>query len=165
MALSFRTLLLVFLASCDLTLAHVALTYPPARKYDLDFLDNSRTKGPCGMPKGECEQCAGPLYTELWRSNMDLCSRKYNRPLQKDIPLHGGQNIFIESDRCSVDCESHRHLWKITGHCRIHKGTSSGSVRRQLNLICTLTTCFFKISFNNIPQLLLVHSSVDIQNM
>lgn len=33
--------------------AHVALTYPPARKYDLDFLDNSRTKGPCGMPKGE----------------------------------------------------------------------------------------------------------------
>lgn len=31
---------------------HVALTYPPARKYDLDFLDNSRTKGPCGMPKG-----------------------------------------------------------------------------------------------------------------
>lgn len=33
--------------------AHVALTYPPARGYDLDFLDNSRTKGPCGMPKGE----------------------------------------------------------------------------------------------------------------
>lgn len=32
--------------------AHVALTFPPARKYDLDFLDNSRTKGPCGMPKG-----------------------------------------------------------------------------------------------------------------
>lgn len=34
--------------------AHVALTFPPARKYDLDFLDNSRTPGPCGMPKGEC---------------------------------------------------------------------------------------------------------------
>lgn len=33
--------------------AHVALTYPPARKYDLDFLDNSRTRGPCGMPKGK----------------------------------------------------------------------------------------------------------------
>lgn len=32
---------------------HVALTYPPARKFDLDFLDNSRTKPPCGMPKGE----------------------------------------------------------------------------------------------------------------
>jgi len=34
--------------------AHVALTYPPARKFDLDFLDNARTKAPCGMPKGEC---------------------------------------------------------------------------------------------------------------
>jgi len=53
MAYSFRTLFLVFLASFDFTVAHVALTYPPARKYDLDFLDNSRTKGPCGMPKGE----------------------------------------------------------------------------------------------------------------
>lgn len=37
----------------DQTVGHVALTFPPARKYDLDFLDNSRTKGPCGMPKGE----------------------------------------------------------------------------------------------------------------
>lgn len=31
---------------------HIALTFPPARKYDLDFLDNSRTKAPCGMPRG-----------------------------------------------------------------------------------------------------------------
>lgn len=39
------------------TSAHVALTYPPARQYDLDFLDNSRTKGPCGMPKGKFVLC------------------------------------------------------------------------------------------------------------
>ena len=32
--------------------SHVALTYPPARSYNLDFLDNARTPGPCGMPKG-----------------------------------------------------------------------------------------------------------------
>lgn len=32
---------------------HVALVFPPARKYDLDFLDSSRTKAPCGMPKGK----------------------------------------------------------------------------------------------------------------
>lgn len=44
---------LVTLASLPVAQAHVALTYPPARKYDLDFLDNSRTRGPCGMPKGE----------------------------------------------------------------------------------------------------------------
>ena len=33
--------------------AHVGLTFPPARQYDLDFLDNVRTKPPCGMPKGK----------------------------------------------------------------------------------------------------------------
>nr|XP_053637941.1 uncharacterized protein LOC128692680 isoform X2 [Cherax quadricarinatus] len=32
--------------------AHVALTFPPARKYNLDFLDTFRTQAPCGMPKG-----------------------------------------------------------------------------------------------------------------
>lgn len=44
--------------------AHVALTYPPARKYDLDFLDNSRTKPPCGMPKGAyCVLCYKLQFT------------------------------------------------------------------------------------------------------
>uniref|UniRef100_A0A182FFU9 Uncharacterized protein n=1 Tax=Anopheles albimanus TaxID=7167 RepID=A0A182FFU9_ANOAL len=52
-----RSLSLVALVLLPLVLppaaieAHVALTFPPARKYDLDFLDNSRTKAPCGMPK------------------------------------------------------------------------------------------------------------------
>lgn len=46
--------LTVVVISCiPLISGHVALTYPPARKYDLDFLDNTRTKGPCGMPKGK----------------------------------------------------------------------------------------------------------------
>lgn len=35
------------------TTSHVALTFPPARTFDLDFLDTSRTPGPCGMPKGK----------------------------------------------------------------------------------------------------------------
>lgn len=30
---------------------HVRLNYPKARMYDLDFLDNVRTRGPCGMPE------------------------------------------------------------------------------------------------------------------
>lgn len=46
-------LALITIGAIELAVGHVALTYPPARKYDLDFLDNSRTKGPCGMPKGE----------------------------------------------------------------------------------------------------------------
>lgn len=50
---------------------HVALTYPPARQYDLDFLDNSRTKGPCGMPKGKFvdenknKNCAKPKFQAI----------------------------------------------------------------------------------------------------
>lgn len=31
---------------------HVSLTFPKARSPDLDFLDNGRTKAPCGVPKG-----------------------------------------------------------------------------------------------------------------
>ncbi|CAG5128969.1 unnamed protein product, partial [Candidula unifasciata] len=30
---------------------HVVLTYPPARTYPLDFLNNIGTPAPCGMPK------------------------------------------------------------------------------------------------------------------
>lgn len=44
---------------------HVALTFPPARNYDLDFLDNSRTKGPCGMPKGKFIHLF-PLNIRFW---------------------------------------------------------------------------------------------------
>ena len=32
---------------------HIRLTYPDARKYQFDFLDNVRTPGPCGMPSGQ----------------------------------------------------------------------------------------------------------------
>lgn len=49
------TIFLIFLgvAILDVASGHVALTFPRARKYDLDFLDNARTPGPCGMPRGE----------------------------------------------------------------------------------------------------------------
>ena len=30
---------------------HVRLNFPKARMYDFDFLDNIRTRGPCGMPE------------------------------------------------------------------------------------------------------------------
>ncbi|XP_076320004.1 uncharacterized protein LOC143230387 [Tachypleus tridentatus] len=43
----------LILGELHIVFAHVALTFPPARKYDLDFLDNGRTKSPCGMPKGD----------------------------------------------------------------------------------------------------------------
>ena len=46
-------LLVGLLVVVQVSYAHVGLTFPPARKYDLDFLDNVRTKPPCGMPKGK----------------------------------------------------------------------------------------------------------------
>lgn len=48
--------------------AHVGLTFPPARQYDLDFLDNIRTKGPCGMPKGDVKTTikAGTKFNITW---------------------------------------------------------------------------------------------------
>lgn len=49
----FKYVFIVLSSIVYVTYGHVALTFPPARKYDLDFLDNSRTKAPCGMPKGE----------------------------------------------------------------------------------------------------------------
>jgi hypothetical protein len=44
--------------------AHVRLTYPPARPYAMDFLDNIRTEAPCGMPKTlrEYNVHASPTY-------------------------------------------------------------------------------------------------------
>lgn len=46
-------ILLIVGAALPYCWTHVALTYPPARNYALDFLDSARTKGPCGMPKGQ----------------------------------------------------------------------------------------------------------------
>ena len=41
--------------------AHFALTYPPARFPDYDFLDNVRTGGPCGVPNGKYSRLAHKL--------------------------------------------------------------------------------------------------------
>jgi len=61
-------LVLVLFAVIQVSYAHVGLTFPPARKYDLDFLDNVRTPAPCGMPKGE-------IYKN---ANMISCSAENN---------------------------------------------------------------------------------------
>ncbi|ODM99350.1 hypothetical protein Ocin01_07336, partial [Orchesella cincta] len=48
--------------------AHVGLTFPPARKFDLDFLDNIRTKPPCGMPRGTIKTSlvSGSTFNVTW---------------------------------------------------------------------------------------------------
>ncbi|KAH0998429.1 hypothetical protein HUJ05_006825, partial [Dendroctonus ponderosae] len=61
---------------------HVALVFPPARKYDLDFLDSSRTKAPCGMPKGN-------VKTSL------LSGSKFNVSWHLGYPHKGGFKIQL----------------------------------------------------------------------
>lgn len=53
MIMSGLILLVLAIVSFREVQGHVALTFPRARKYDLDFLDNARTPGPCGMPRGK----------------------------------------------------------------------------------------------------------------
>lgn len=49
--LSMSVLFGILVCLTESTWGHVGLTFPPARKFDLDFLDKIRTKPPCGMPK------------------------------------------------------------------------------------------------------------------
>lgn len=46
-------LLLLLLLDTKQVVCHVSLSYPPARLYDLDFLDSFRTSGDCGMNAGD----------------------------------------------------------------------------------------------------------------
>ncbi|XP_060807673.1 uncharacterized protein LOC106141451 isoform X2 [Amyelois transitella] len=85
---------------------HVALTYPPARRFDLDFLDNSRTKPPCGMPKGSLKTTflAGSAFTVHWhlayahRGGFSLrILDELERPVLDLTPRAGGSE-FVRDD-------------------------------------------------------------------
>ncbi|XP_050669313.1 uncharacterized protein LOC126968369 isoform X2 [Leptidea sinapis] len=85
---------------------HVALTFPPARKYDLDFLDNSRTKPPCGMPKGSIKTSflAGSTFIVHWhlayahRGGFSLrILDELERPVLDLTPRAGGTE-FVRDD-------------------------------------------------------------------
>lgn len=52
MTIKHVVLVLVMACVCSYVSGHITLTFPPARKYAFDFLDNIRTRGPCGVPKG-----------------------------------------------------------------------------------------------------------------
>lgn len=59
----------VILLIVDLVTAHISLTFPPARQYAFDFLDNTRTGEPCGgMKKGVIKTTlpAGQRHKITW---------------------------------------------------------------------------------------------------
>ncbi|XP_047998582.1 uncharacterized protein LOC125235942 isoform X4 [Leguminivora glycinivorella] len=90
---------LVVLCGVGSAWGHVALTFPPARRFDLDFLDNTRTKPPCGMPKGSLKTSflAGSNFTVHWhlayahRGGFSLRILDYlERPVLDLTPRAGG---------------------------------------------------------------------------
>ncbi|VVC95801.1 unnamed protein product [Leptidea sinapis] len=94
---------------------HVALTFPPARKYDLDFLDNSRTKPPCGMPKGSIKTSflAGSTFIggfslrildELERPVLDLTPRAGGTEFVRDDPTAQKYEVRLPGDFTCSNC-------------------------------------------------------------
>lgn len=57
MAIKHVALVLFVTCVCSYVSGHITLTFPPARKYAFDFMDNIRTRGPCGVPKGKTHTC------------------------------------------------------------------------------------------------------------
>ena len=53
---------------------HVRLTFPQALTYDQDFLDNTRTSPPCGMPQGNTDNLQNlEAMQKCVLSDRDLC--------------------------------------------------------------------------------------------
>lgn len=108
----------VIILSClPLINAHVALTYPPARKYDLDFLDNSRTKGPCGMPKGKFihnlqwfEKC---LNAKVFPKSFRALSSVFLDLLTKIQSIYRGREREGERECWSNHLTTESFLWSI----------------------------------------------------
>ncbi|CAH0598382.1 unnamed protein product [Chrysodeixis includens] len=103
---SILSVVLLLVYCCVTVYGHVALTYPPARRYDLDFLDNSRTKPPCGMPKGTLKTSflAGSTFTVHWhlayahKGGFSLrILDELERPLLDLTPRAGGTE-FVRDD-------------------------------------------------------------------
>ncbi|XP_020710533.2 uncharacterized protein LOC105690351 isoform X4 [Athalia rosae] len=99
-------LLLLGVAVFEYVRAHVALTFPRARKYDLDFLDNARTPGPCGMPRGDIRTSflSGSSFNITWhlayphRGGFKLqILDALDRPLIDLTPVTA-QSEFVEDD-------------------------------------------------------------------
>ncbi|XP_044586163.1 uncharacterized protein LOC123266182 isoform X8 [Cotesia glomerata] len=102
-----RKILLVFITLfVSDAYGHVALTFPRARKYDLDFLDSARTPGPCGMPRGDIKTSllSGSQFNVSWhlayphRGGFRLqILDALDRPLVDLTPVTK-QSEFVEED-------------------------------------------------------------------
>lgn len=75
----------------EVSQAHVALTFPPARQPALDFLDSGRTPPPCGVPKGI------PINSYIIKTNK-----------QSTVSTMGENGSYILFDYCLIVCQQTR---------------------------------------------------------
>lgn len=107
---------LVFVSLLQLCCGHVSLTYPPGRDYNLDFLDNQRTKKPCGMPRGKWKTTirAGEkinitwdlAYPHMGGFKLSVLDGKYN-PVKVLTPYRKNEKhpFFQDSDATAQNFE------------------------------------------------------------
>ena len=71
---------------------HVSLSYPKARKYDLDFLDNIHTPGDCGMYPGSDRTIleAGSLVNITWSEGYP-----HSGGYQLSLINHGNTTLLV----------------------------------------------------------------------
>ncbi|XP_076093914.1 uncharacterized protein LOC143064737 [Mytilus galloprovincialis] len=74
---------LIILCTLSGVAGHIALKFPPARKYAFDFMDNIRTIAPCGIPKG-----LGPVTDLLTEETINI---QWHTP----YPHKGGYRIAL----------------------------------------------------------------------
>ncbi|VDK17311.1 unnamed protein product [Anisakis simplex] len=67
---------------------HVMLTFPRGRSLPLDFLDTTRTSGPCGVPRP-----SSPQYTNLYTN------QTYNITWRLQNPHQGGYRITLLDEK------------------------------------------------------------------
>ena len=97
---------LLFLSLFSTCRCHVSLKFPPARDVDLDFLDNVRTAGDCGMEAGQrrTSLLAGSQLNFTWHLGyphrggyrLELVDPTQNTELLL-VPQGGGEGSFDET--------------------------------------------------------------------
>ena len=101
-----KLLVLISAVIVKYTKCHISLIYPKARKYDLDFLDNFRTLGECGMDPGAERTIleAGSLLNITW-----TLGYPHGGGFRLELVHNGNSTALIPGD-----------VWQLTGRQTQH---------------------------------------------
>lgn len=111
--------IIILVAMATTCYCHVSLTYPPARKYPLDFLDVIRTPPPCGMPKGKelfwFSSFLGPVVECLRVLKRHLLTKNVLQ-LHTSLKLWQIMDSSLVSIQCKINYSSSFH-YKLLLQC------------------------------------------------